>query len=156
MRRLVTAIVGALVLASAPSLGGQSSWADRVIDEDLEIRLPLAPCVVPAYAMRIARIIQQPAGAEFSPEACDWSTPRKFDEQISLRGLTAREAFDTLIEIDPRYRWVESEGVIVVRPLETWNDREHFLHRTIASFRGRSSSRNALLDGVLLHAPGTP
>ncbi len=36
--------------------------------------------------------------------------------RISLAGKTVREALDTIVAIDPRYRWIDVHGVPVVRP----------------------------------------
>ena len=30
------------------------------------------------------------------------------------------------------HRWMESNGVVVMRPVEAWSDPRHFLHRTIS------------------------
>jgi hypothetical protein len=54
--------------------------------------------------------------------------------EIDLYGLTAQEAFDKLVNVDRRYRWLESEGVVIFRPLAAWTDPNHFLHRSIPDF----------------------
>ena len=40
---------------------------------------------------------------------------------------------DLLIKADSRYYWVDSDGVVVVRPLDAWKKRDHFLHDTLQS-----------------------
>jgi len=40
-------------------------------------------------------------------------------------GQQSLEAFDRLVSLDPRYRWVESEGVVIFRPLNAWTDPCH-------------------------------
>ena len=42
--------------------------------------------------------------------------------RISLAGKTVREALDTIVAIDPRYRWVDVHGVPIVRPWASWVD----------------------------------
>jgi hypothetical protein len=113
-------------------LVGHESWSQRVIDEVINVPIPVDSCTVPGRAMQVARTINQAAGTEFLPEACEPS--KKFSDQVSLNGLTAREALDKLVSLDPRYTWVESDGVIVVRPLVAWTDPDHFLHRTVNAF----------------------
>jgi hypothetical protein len=36
------------------------------------------------------------------------------------------------VRLDARYRWVETNGVLIVRPVDAWNDANHFLHRTVS------------------------
>jgi hypothetical protein len=125
-----------VILMIAAPVAAQSSLPERIIEEDIKVALPPAPCAVPAVASRIARAIEEPAGIEYWPGSCQVKPRRPEDnvEWLTLRGLSAREALNKLIELDPRYRWSETEGVIVVRPLAAWTDPDHFLHRTVASF----------------------
>src|SRR5688572_17182724 len=118
-----------VVLVMRVPLSSQETWSERIVDQDINFPIPVDSCQVPGRVMQVARSINQPAGAEFLPAHCEPS--KKFIDQISLRGLTAREALDRLIALDPRYRWFESEGVILVRPLVAWTDPDHFLHRTV-------------------------
>jgi hypothetical protein len=90
--------------------------------------------MVPGVATRIARAIGEPAGVEFTPGSCVISRSGPPSEFVSLAGLTARDALDRAVELDPRYRWIEMDGVIVVRPVAAWDDPQHFLHRTGSSF----------------------
>jgi hypothetical protein len=48
-----------------------------------------------------------------------------------LSGVTIAAALDALVALDPRYAWRALDGVIVVRPVQAWGDREHFLHRVL-------------------------
>jgi hypothetical protein len=48
--------------------------------------------------------------------------------------MTYREALDRLAVFDPRYSWVISDGVFVIRPIEAWGDEEHFLNQPIGEF----------------------
>jgi hypothetical protein len=50
-------------------------------------------------------------------------------ELRTLAGETVREALDLIVRIDPRYRWIDMDGVPVVRPVEAWADRDNLLHR---------------------------
>jgi hypothetical protein len=53
---------------------------------------------------------------------------------VYLTGKRVGEALNELIAADPRYAWIESDGVIVIRPVAAWANPQHFLHRTIRSF----------------------
>ena len=127
-------LVAAFLLPTFAS--AQSTLTSRTIDENVMVRLPYGPCQIPNLVLRIAQVLRVPAGAEGVPERCpgpDHPLPPATGFQ-SLRGMTGREALDALVQLDPRYRWVESDGVIVVRPIEAWENRDHFLHRSASSF----------------------
>jgi hypothetical protein len=51
--------------------------------------------------------------------------------RISLAGKTVREALDTIVAIDPRYRWIDVHGVPVVRPWGAWVDAKHLLNQVV-------------------------
>jgi hypothetical protein len=53
---------------------------------------------------------------------------------MSLTGKRVGEALNDLVAADPRYKWLESDGVVVIRPVAAWANRQHFLHRIIRSF----------------------
>jgi hypothetical protein len=107
---------------------------ERVIAESIRIRVPVSECVVASIVVRISRALEIPAGVEFFPEVCRTHPPDPLSDEVELYGLTAHAAFDELVRVDPRYRWLESEGVVVFRPLGAWTDPNHFLHRSIPDF----------------------
>jgi hypothetical protein len=135
MKRL--ALTWALVLIAAfASLRAESLTASRTITENLTaIVLPL--CGVPGIARRIAESAGIPAGIESVP-ACyllDPLPPPPWQaETITFLGMTVADALDRLVALDGRYRWVESDGVIVLRPLEAWQDAHHFMNEVISGF----------------------
>jgi hypothetical protein len=55
--------------------------------------------------------------------------------RTDLIGLTVGEALNALVSADPRYRWSEQDGVILIRPVEAWEDPQHFLYQGFAGFR---------------------
>jgi hypothetical protein len=112
MKRL--AFVSMVVAAMSASPGAQSLTATRTIGERLVASMPLAPCGERIIAERISEIARVPAGIEFVPGCARYEPPRPAGaEEMSLQGLTAEEALDRLIAIDPRYRWAETEGMIL-------------------------------------------
>lgn len=75
--------------------------------------------------------------------------PTRFDGNLSsipsaartlLIGLTVGEALDVIVSADPRYRWREQDGVILIRPVEAWTDPAHFLNQGLDGFRLRDST----------------
>src|SRR5262249_1848446 len=95
---------------------------------------PASECVVPSTVVRVSRALEIPAGVEFFPEICRTHPQDPLADEVDLYGMTTREAFDKLVSIDSRYRWLESEGVVIFRPLAAWTDGNHFLNRSIADF----------------------
>jgi hypothetical protein len=129
-----TVILIAALLVPAESLA-QSESMSRTIEHDIVIRTPSFPCQIPGLFVLIVMELKVPAGAEGVPERCpDGRGPVKVTGRTSLRGMTLRGALDTLVRFDPRYRWVESDGVIVLRPIAAWENRDHFLHGSVPEF----------------------
>jgi hypothetical protein len=121
------AIASCFVLAPVSS----PSW-QAVIDQDIWVPAPpLGHCVVPELAGIVFKATVTPGGHEYLPGRCGSRAPAA-GERENLRGLTAREALDRLVQLDARYRWVDRDGVLVVRPVTAWDDANHFLHRTIS------------------------
>jgi hypothetical protein len=63
-----------------------------------------------------------------------WHEARRDGDTIDLQGLSIGEALTKLTEIDPNYRLVERDGVVVMRPLDAWADHGNMLNFTTASF----------------------
>jgi hypothetical protein len=79
---------------------------------------------------------QIPTGIETLPDDCPWRSTASAPERdkVYLTGKRVGEALNEMVAVDPRYAWIESDGVIVTRPVAAWANRQHFLHRTIRSF----------------------
>jgi hypothetical protein len=135
MRSMVAATVLLCATIAAPAL--QAQVLDRVIEEDIRVRLPLFPCTVPGVAIRIAESLPVPLGLELVPESCGEpgrNAPER-EDAVVLTGMSVSRAFDRLVELDERYVWSEADGVLVIRPGVTWFDTNHFLNRKIPLFR---------------------
>jgi hypothetical protein len=175
----VRLVCGALLLTAATSIWAfktieatewqgsppsQSSRLDDVIAEQISVIIPPPICAVPAWAARVAQAVGMPAGIENAPDACTRAAPPKVApnaQRLNLAGRTAREALDQLMTLDARYRWVESGGVIIVRPDAAWQNASHFLHRTAPSFDLDAQNVGDALDAVwaalgaaLIRSPG--
>jgi hypothetical protein len=132
--KIMLATLAAIISVQVSASAGQQPL-ERVIGESIRISMPVTECVAPSIVVRISRALEIPAGVEFFAERCRTHPPDPLAEEIELNGLTVREAFDKLVSIDPRYRWLESEGVVIFRPLAAWTDPNHFLNRPIPDFR---------------------
>src|SRR6185295_14335311 len=135
--RFLAGACAAILLTMPVPVHGQSLAHTRVIGENLTMPVPLFICGVPGMVMRIAESTNIPAGIE-SVADCQRldppPPPRDRAEIITFLGMTVADALDRLTMLDPRYLWVESDGVIVVRPIEAWNDHDHFLNPTISDY----------------------
>jgi hypothetical protein len=129
---LVAILLAAPILVASP----QPPLTDRVIEENLTIPTPLAPCAVLGVVRRIAQSVRVPVGIEAVPESCDMDRKTRPDpaNDAFLQGLSVADAFDKLTQLDPRYAWTESDGVLVIRPVLASSDPSHFLHQTLPSF----------------------
>lgn len=127
-----------VVLLTAPTAPSpQQSPIDRVIEENLTVQTPLRPCRVPALAFLLARSLRVAVGIESVPEDCSGARQPgvRVPDDVVLTGLTVGDALNRLIQLDPRYTWTEADSVIVIRPIDAWQDRSHFLHQTFPVFR---------------------
>src|SRR5438067_254218 len=136
-QHFVAVVLATVVSASAAH--AQQSASEPVIQEPITITVPLPPCAAGSIAHRILSSTRQLGGIEFAPDPCREGSPRLTappaqlrPDDVRLQGLTVREALDHLIALDPRYRWMETNGLIVMRPAAAWNDARHFLHQTIS------------------------
>jgi hypothetical protein len=135
MKRITLVLIASVALPA--STFGQSRTESRVIAENLTAYVPLALCGVPGIARRIAESSGIPAGIESVPACRDLDPqppPRWQAEPITFLGMTVAHALDRLMTLDPRYRWTETDGVIIVRPLEAWTDAKHFLATPVSDF----------------------
>lgn len=127
-------VLGATVLFPGSISRLSQDVAERVISGPVEVSVPLAPCEAASAAGIIAVMAEVPAGIEHAPGACDYrSVPTTRPNRRSLHGLSVKEALDLLVQLDPRYRWTISEGVISFRPAEAVARRDHFLHTATGS-----------------------
>jgi hypothetical protein len=129
----------------------------RIIDLDLHIRLPLQRCGAPAFLAVLARALSIPAGLEYVAEPCNWRNVST-EERISLRGLAVADALNELTRLDTTYEWREIDGVIVMRPVVAWRNRQHFLEREISGFSLEENNIGEALGAlrVVFGQPSTP
>ena len=128
-------VVGAVLLVlgfprlSAAQLG-ELPPLERVIDRNFEVRSVVSECTVPNTVAGLARVYRFAAGIEYARAECArmGSQQGGSGELVNLLGMTVGDALKKLVEMDPRYRWVESDRVIVLRPLAAWNDPTNTLN----------------------------
>jgi hypothetical protein len=103
-----------------------------VLTRELNLHAPLDHCGVPAIAAALAIASGRSFGIEYVPGPCEPAdAPR---ERFFVEGLSIGQLLDRATALDPRYRWVEVDGVILVRPAAAWQNDAHFLHGIIERF----------------------
>jgi hypothetical protein len=151
MRLALAPVVVALALAAPAAQETQEiPPLERLVHDNLILRPPPNHCVAPEITLALARSVGLPAGAELLPGSCNYRLPGQEDpgSWIPLLGLTVGEALERLKAFDPRYHWIESGGILIVRPIDAWGDGEHFLHEPIGEFRVEEESIQAALDRI--------
>ena len=124
--------------------------AQRIIGRNIIVNLPLGPCDVPNLVLFVAKDVGAPAGGEFLP-VCGYGYKDRppITERIPLLAMRVGEAIELLTKVDPRYHIMESDGVMVVRPLQAWINHKHFLNRTIDKLEMTDENIGGALEEVL-------
>lgn len=151
MRRRVLGVAFTLLSCAAAAQDAAVPPLERLIDTDYSLRLPVHECTVPGAVVGLARRFRFRAGVEYLPVDCQpyWQNAARRKESVNLRGLTIREALGKLSALDRRYRWAESDGLIVMRPVEAWADPNNLLNYTAGSFELNDVNFGGALDAVV-------
>ena len=109
--------------------------ADRVIDPSCYCRIhPDRPGIL-RVIQEIGRLADLPMGIEALPDPFPDRSRRLDPDYVTYAGMTVGEALDLAIELDGhRYRWLETRGMIIVRPVMAWMDKEHYLRDVHGNF----------------------
>ena len=67
--------------------------------------------------------------------------------------MTVGDALKKLSALDPRYRWIESDGVIVVRPIAAWSDPKNVLNYQTESFVLKDATLGDALNASSRRSP---
>jgi hypothetical protein len=146
---IVVALVSLISIGTAPTLA-QDRLSDRVLtgvgQEDAGFFASPKPGEerLRFLLMLISRSARVPIGFE---EVAGFPMPYdgnlstiSSSERTVLIGLTVGEALDALVSADPRYSWREQDGLILIRPVEAWEDPARFLHQRFGGFFLRDST----------------
>lgn len=150
MGRLLSGVL-VILMSCAPAVAQTAPAAPllRTIDTDLEVPLPIHACSVPDAVTGLARQLHFLAGVEYLPGACSrLYRPARSPERLNLRGLSVADALEKLVALDPRYRWLDSDGVIVMRPVDAWSDATNPLNFQTSSFILEQTTLGSALHAV--------
>lgn len=150
------AFLMALIFGLSSAADAQESVLDRRITADASgaavVWLPDA-ISNGMFAWRIAECAGIPLVFEASPR--DYRDPATVAQRLDLDGLTVREALDALVAQDPRYRWEERDGIVVIRPIGMLADPSDVLNQRIAGVRGDRVRLEEVLARVTAAVVGT-
>ncbi|MBI2222187.1 MAG: hypothetical protein HYU53_13390 [Acidobacteria bacterium] len=131
-------------------LKGQGAGLDRRITAPMRIEVTKDASkpeeVIKSRMSILSRVARVSTGFE---EALDPPVDSRLRDSVDLRGMTVRQALDTLIALDPRYEWREVFGVVTMRSRAAWDDCNHFLNRQVAF--ERQALTTASVSRALLH-----
>ena len=114
-----------------------STLDQRLSSADFVIYAPPGPLASPSDASelgllsRIAKVAGVPFGFESDPAAPRPVVPGADVEAHVVAAHTLRQALDAFAAIDPRYRWKDLDGVIVVRTSAAWGDPADALNQPV-------------------------
>jgi hypothetical protein len=150
--RLIACSIVVLAGAAQPALAQDDSRREPVLSRVVQstsftLKLPVESCTVADLTMFLLKHLEVPGGVEMLPGPCV-RRPVPVAEEIPLLGLTLKEALDLLVKADSRFYWVEADGVVVMRPLEAWNRKDHFLHAPTAGLTLKDANIGAVMDAL--------
>lgn len=131
---------------------------ERLIDIDFHVRQPVGECTVATAMAGLASRYEIVAVIEYPRAECARMGGERYhgEELLNLRGLTIGEALETLVAMDPRYRVVQHDGVVVMRPVAAWADAANVLNFTAGSFALEDTTLGGALDAIVSAISGVP
>src|SRR6267378_873957 len=130
------AVLGLVVVTLVEVFGGQTITKLDEPKSEIRITSPstFPPCAFGAMVGQVARQVGVLVGFENTADC--FLSPR-LDARLHSEPLAAasgREAFNYLTNLMPKYSWKEMNGVVVVRPTLSWEDRSNVLNLPTKSF----------------------
>ena len=110
-----------------------SAVAQPVLDRIVGLAVSEHPVIITRVDGQAIGTLARAAGVPMGFEGL-LTAKKRFSILATKR--TLRDVLDAMVAADRRYEWREDDGVIVVRPVDAWNDQR--------------SSLNAPVDGVTL------
>lgn len=150
----------AILMAFMVGLSSVADAQESVLDRRITADAPGAAVVwLPdaisngMFAWRIAKSADVPLVFEASPR--DYRDPAIVAQRLDLDGLTVRQALDALVAQDPRYRWEDRDGIVVIRPIGMQADPGDVLNQRVAGVREDRVRLEEVLARVTAAVVGT-
>ena len=115
------------------ALDVSSAVAQPVLDRIVGFAVSEHPVIITSVDGQAIGTLARAAGVPMGFEGL-LTAKKRFSILATKR--TLRDVLDAMVAADRRYEWREDDGVVVVRPVDAWNDQR--------------SSLNAPVDGVTL------
>ena len=131
------ALLMAIIFGFSAAAHAQDSVLDRRIKADAPgAAVVWLPDSIPngMLAWRISASAGVPV--IFEASALDYRDPAIAAQRFDLDGFSVREALDFLVAHDPRYRWEERDGIVIIRPIGVVADPGDAFNQRIAGMRG--------------------
>ena len=131
---------------------------ERLIDSDFRVRSTITDCMVASTVFGLARRYQFLVGIEYPRSECarlGSEQGRTDGELLNFRGMTVGDALNKLSALDPRYRWIESDGVVIVRPVAAWSDPKNVLNYQTESFVLKDATLGDALNAIVAAITGS-
>jgi hypothetical protein len=111
-------------------------------------------CSMLKAVTELAQRTRVPLGIEDGPTDC-WKTsaPRPAIPG-DVQHIDVKQSLAQLVADAPAYEWRDMDGVLVIRPVAAWNDRDHFLTRPVHGFSATERDLSPAL--AALSEPLTP
>jgi hypothetical protein len=142
---VATLLIGTHVWAPVRVVAQQPPLLDRRVGIDISVPVPFGDTDTRRIANDIAKATRLPLGFQ---ETSRRANPEGTQQPHSLRGLTAREAFDALASVDSRYSWRNIDGVVVFRPAEAWGNRLDLLSRPVPGLTWKNVTIKQAVDAL--------
>ncbi len=145
---VVLVALSSVASANPPApLDGPITW----IGPEPVVQLPIRDTTVPDLFLLIGRASHVPLGVEPSQHPLPppaYEDPAAPPTEVRFDNMTVRQAFDTLVQLDPRYQWRDLDGVAVLRPVKAWADPHHFLNRSIGTIEYDKTSPEEMMRRI--------
>src|SRR4029079_4742888 len=130
-----TVVSACLVVALAVPVLGPKVLSDRRIPAKPEVSIYL-PVSLDRAMVQVQRTLLSAGVASGIEQAVPESDPGLIGTppaggRLTLSGKSVREALDAFVALDPRYRWSESNGKVLLRP-RTRNDSNDLLRKQLS------------------------
>ena len=155
-----TILIGAGILMVMAGAGIRAQDQPSPLDAPTTLRLPtsLPKCGVNSVILALARASHIATGFEEDredmPGCAGWFARVDVIHTDSAdSSITVRQVLDQLVALAPRYRWVDMDGVAVIRPIAAWTDSADVLNGRVAPLHLAVATVSDTLDILFRKRP---
>lgn len=157
---VVQRLVAVVALASiwiflSALIYARPSLADRIVqplgleDAEVFVQPEISQSHFRFIVIMLARSTRAPIGFEEvaqESQTYDGNQARvATGKRTVLIGLTVGQALDALVAADARYTWREQDGMLLIRPVDAWNQKANFLNEPVGGIEERQQRPIAIV-----------